>query len=328
MQIQALATITEGTYNNTTTKEEDIYSATVYLSKVGEGSLFISSNQEEIEEAIAKGARAFLYDDESIMIGDESLAWIKVDDIQAAAFKLTQEIISDEEATFYYFNEHELAFLKMIQKRKSDIEFLKGDWKKVFETVLNSKKKIFIGTDLEMMRLLRPKAQRLVKEVDGYIISDTLFRSTFKVEKYVYQYKELVPFHLEHILKVVAFCQSHGFEYAIENITYIKKFTPLFIEGEPGINEQSKNDKTVIVCDNLEDIIEARLYIVAPSAWVVKSIVLTPPKTKVDGVKRPTYYHSTEEILDALKGSNFNYAFIYSKDASVKEAIRQEYELY
>jgi ferrochelatase len=327
MQIEALIAVVDGTLN-AGNKEASIYAATLYPAKVGEGSLFISSSKEEIKEAIDRGATAIIYDDETIMISDSSLAWIKVEDIMQAAFKITQEVVSDEEASFYYFNEHELAFLKMIQKRKSDIEFLSNDWKKVFEAVLNSKKKIFIGTDLALMRLLRPKAKRLVKEVDGYIISDTLFRSTFKVEKYVYQHKELVPFHLEHILKVVAFCQAHEFEYAIENIRYIKKFTPLFIEGEPGINEQSKNDRTVIVCDNLEDIVEARLYILAPSAWVVKSIVLTPPKTKVDGVKRPTYYHSTEDILDTLKGSNFNYAFIYSHDNSIKEAIKKEYELY
>jgi len=327
MQIERLVELTQGTINETS-KVESIYSATVHLAKVGEGSLYISSSQVDIDEAIAKGATAIVYDDETIMISDENLAWIKVEDIMIAAFAITQEVVEEGEAIFYYFSEHELAFLKMIQKRKSDIEFLPSDWRKMFESVLNSKKKIFISTDLELMRKLRPKALRLVKEVDGYVISDTLFRSTFKVEKYVYQYKEMVPFHLEHLLKVVAFCQSHGFEYSIEHITYIKKFTPIFIEGEPGINEETKNDRTVIVCDNLEDIVEARFYIVAPSAWVVKSIVLTPPKTKVGGVKRPTYYTSYEEILDTLKGANFNYAFIYSDDNGVKEAIRKEYHLY
>jgi len=327
MELERLVEITAGRLAEGS-KVEGIYSATVHLAKVGEGSLFISNSQEDIAEAIKKGASTLLYDDESIMISDASLAWIKVEDIMLAAFKITQDVISDEEALFYYFNDHELAFLKMIQKRKSDIEFLTSDWKKSFEAVLNSKKKIFISTDLEMMKKLRPKAKRLVKEVDGYIISDTLFRSTFKVEKYVYQYKEMVPFHLEHLLKVVAFCQSHGFEYTIENITYIKKFTPLFIEGEPGINEESKNDRTVIVCDNLEDIVQARLYIIQPSGWVVKSIVLTPPKTKVEGVKRPSYYTNNEEILDILQGSNFNYAFIYSKDNDVKQGIKEAYELF
>ncbi len=327
MQIEKLLEVVEGSINDTS-RIEAIYSATVYLAKVGEGSLFISDNQEEIDAAIAKGASAILYADEAIMIRDMGLAWIKVEDIMIAAFQITQEVVDDEEALFYYFNEHELAFLKMIQKRKSDIEFLSSDWKKVFESVLNSKKKFFLSTDLEMMRKLRPKARKLVKEVDGYIISDTLFRSTFKVEKYVYQYKEMVPFHLEHVLKVVHFCQTHGFEYAIENIRYIPKFTPLFIEGEPMLNEESKNDRTVIVCDNLEDIIEARLYVNAPSAWIVKSIVLTPPKTTVEGVKRPSYYSSHEEALDILKGANFNYAFIYAKDKSIKDAIRKEYALF
>ena len=326
MQIEKLVELTAGKLNETS-KIESIYSATVHLSKVGEGSLFISDLQEDIDEALKKGATTILYADETIMIGDESLAWIKVEDIMMAAFKILGEVVDDEEALFYYFNEHELAFLKMLQKRKSDIEFLASDWKKTFELVLNSKKKIFISTDLEMMKKLRPKAKKLVKEVDGYIISDTLFRSTFKVEKYVYQYKEMVPFHLEHVLKVVHFCQTHGFEYAIENIKYIHKFTPLFIEGEPSLNEESKNDRTVIVCDNKEDIVEARMYVLAPSNWVVKSIVLTPPKHKVEGVKRATYYTSHEEILETLQGANFNYAFVYAEDKSVKEAIKREYNL-
>ena len=327
MQIEKLVALTAGKLNETS-KVDSIYSATVHLAKVGEGSLFISNSQKEIDEAISKGASTLLYADEAIMISDESLAWIKVEDIEVAAFKITQEVVGDDEALFYYFNAHELAFLKMLQKRKSDIEFLPHDWKKTFELVLNSKKKFFISTDLEMMKKLRPKAKRLVKEVDGYLISDTLFRSTFKVEKYVYQYKELVPFHLEHVLKVVHFCQTHGFEYAIENIRYINKFTPLFIEGEPSLNEETKNDRTVIVCDNKEDIVEARMYVSAPSAWIVKSIVLTPPKTKIEGVKRPSYYTSDEEALDIIKSANFNYAFIYSMDKSIKDSIRKEYGLF
>ncbi len=327
MQIEKLIELTAGVVNETS-KIESIYSATVHLAKVGEGSLFISDSQEEIEEAIKKGASTLLYADASIMISDESLAWIKVGDLELAAFKITQEVVSDEEALFYYLNDHELAFLKMLQKRKSDIEFLSSVWKKAFETVLNSKKKFFISTDLEMTKKLRPKARKLVKEVDGYVISDTLFRSTFKVEKYVYQYKEMVPFHLDHVLKVIHFCQTHGFEYTIENICYINKFTPIFIEGEPSLNEESKNDRTVIVCDNKEDIVSARMYVSAPSAWIVKSIVLTPPKTKVEGVKRPSYYSSHEEALDIIKSANFNYAFVYTKDKSIKDSIRKEYELF
>ncbi|HIP46599.1 MAG TPA: hypothetical protein EYG95_03465 [Campylobacterales bacterium] len=327
MQIEKLVELTAGTINETS-KIESIYSATVHLAKVGEGTLFISDSQEEIDAAIAKGATTILYADESIMIGDENLAWIKVEDIMIAAFKITGDVVSDEEALFYYFNDHELAFLKMLQKRKSDIEFLPCDWKKTFELVLNSKKKYFISTDLEMMKKLRPKAKKLVKEVDGYVISDTLFRSTFKVEKYVYQYKEMTPFHLDHVLKVIHFCQTHGFEYGIENIKYLNKFIPLFIEGEPSLNEESKNDRTVIICDNIEDIVAARMYVSAPSNWVVKSIVLTPPKTKVEGAKRPSYYTSHEEAIDIIRSANFNYAFVYTKDKSLKDSIRKEFELY
>ena len=51
------------------------------------------------------------------------------------------------------------------------------------------------------------------------------------------------------------------------------------------------------------------------------------PKHKVEGVKRATYYTSHEEILETLQGANFNYAFVYAEDKSVKEAIKREYNL-
>ena len=59
MQIENLIELVSGTINETA-RVESIYSATVYLAKVGEGSLFISDNQEEIDEAIKKGATSII----------------------------------------------------------------------------------------------------------------------------------------------------------------------------------------------------------------------------------------------------------------------------
>jgi ferrochelatase len=325
MQITKLVDLVGGELSNDSNIEE-IYNATVVLKKVDEASLFISDDKLEIDEAIKNGAKAIIYKDDKVR-SNNLVAWIRVDDIQKAAFLIAEYVVSDEDASFYYLTPREITFFKMIAIYQRDIEYLGNDWKKVFERILNSKKKIFIATDIDLIKKARKKVKVLKKEVDGYIISDTLFRTTFRVGKYVYQYKEFSPIYMDTLLKVVAFCEDNLQEYSLDKIRHFNGFMPLFIEGEPALNEQSKNNRIVIVCDCLDDISKARDYTKLPSGWVVKTVVLTPPKTKIDGAIKPIYYRDEDDILDILQGSNFNYAFIYSDDIKIINMIKKEYNL-
>ena len=57
------------------------------LKKVKRENLFISNDIEEIKEAIKKGAYGVLFSKDLNIIDDE-IAWIKVDNIQDALFRL------------------------------------------------------------------------------------------------------------------------------------------------------------------------------------------------------------------------------------------------
>ena len=100
MKIEDILNLTEGTLSNTP-KVQAIESATVFPSKVDHGDLFFSSNQEEIDKAIENGAYAIVYDDENIVRHDEEIAWIKVSNIQLAAFKLIRYVVIKKEAIFF-----------------------------------------------------------------------------------------------------------------------------------------------------------------------------------------------------------------------------------
>jgi len=155
MKIEDILNLTEGTLSNTP-KVQAIESATVYYSKVEHGDLFFSSNQEEIDKAIENGAYAIVYDDENIVRSDDEIAWIKVSNIQLAAFKLIRYVIIKKEAQFFLLSEHELTFLKMILLHKNNISFISNDWRKAFEQILNSDGSLFVGTDKELMKLIKP----------------------------------------------------------------------------------------------------------------------------------------------------------------------------
>ena len=129
MKIEDILNLTEGILTNAP-KVQAIEAATVYYSKVDHGDLFFSSSQEEIDQAIENGAYAIVYDNENIIQKDDEIAWIKVSDIQLAAFKLIRYVVIKKEASFFLLLEHELTFLKMILTHKTNISFIGDDWRK------------------------------------------------------------------------------------------------------------------------------------------------------------------------------------------------------
>jgi len=326
MKIEDILNLTEGTLSNTP-KVQAIEAATVYHSKVDHGDLFFSSNQEEIDKAIENGAYAIVYDDENIVRKDEEIAWIKVSDIQLAAFKLIRYVIIKKDAKFFLLSKHELTFLKMILTHKSNISFISNDWRKAFEQILNSEDSLFVGTDKELMKLIKPDVAKLEREVEGYPVSDTLFRTTFKVGGFVYQEKELIPFHLEYLLRVIDFCENQDLPYSVDRIKYTKHFLPVFIDLKLKSTRPSNSDRVAIFTDSLSDITKAREYVMRSNMWV-KSIVLTPPKTKVPGIDHPHWFNNEEEVRELLKSIHFNYAFIYNADKSILNTIKEEYSLF
>ncbi|MEA2029068.1 MAG: hypothetical protein U9N49_08845, partial [Campylobacterota bacterium] len=309
MKIEDIVNLTNGALQNEPTIKA-VEGVSLFPSKIDQGDLFISSNQEEIDRAIENGAYAILYDDASIDISDSEVAWIKVESIYAASFRIVRYVILNRDVTFRYLNDHEMTYLKMIATQKSNITILYDDWKKAFEQIVNASGRIYVGSNLEMMRTIKPDMKVLSKQVDGYMIGGTLFKSTFKVEKFVYQEKEFVPFHFDTLARVVAFCQEQELPYSIDRLKYTKHFTPIFINSDLTKTHPKNSDQVIIFVDNLEDIVEAREYIKHNGQWI-KSIILTPPNTKVKEVHdNPYWFNDDHEAIEILKTAHFNYAFV------------------
>ena len=326
MKIEDLLNLTAGEVVSNPTVTA-INSVSVYPSKIDQGDLFISNNPDEIAIALKKGAYGIIFSDSSIEITDSEVAWIQVDEIEKAAFKLIRYVLISRDASFYLFTEHELSFMKMVITQKSNLEILPNDWRKMFEKILNSDSKMFIGINTALMKMIKPDVSILNKEASCEIITDTLFRTTFKINGYIYQEKEITPFHVDILKRVVEFCDKYDFPYDLDRVRYTKHFVPVFIDGFLNISVPSKSDKVAIFTDNLDDIYKAREYVRYNGAWV-KTIVLTPPKTKVDGVDRPNWYNNIDEARDILKNSYFNYAFVYELDRTMLPKIKEEYSLF
>ena len=322
MTIEKLLEITGGVCINDSSKEE-VQSATVHIKRVSEYDLFISDDIQEIKEALKLGASAILYQGEKELELQTDAALIKVDSIEDSALKIISHIVKeDENMYFYLLKPQAITFFKMIQLKSRDVEYIPDDWKKAFELIINSEKAIFVSSNKELLQKIKPKIKRYNKSAAGYNVEDTLFRSTFRVDKYVYQHKKMTPFHLEHLLKAVALCNEHHLEYSIDKVQYTKHFMPIFIEEETFIQKGEISDHVVIVVDNLEDITEGREYAKTAKVTMSKSIVFAPPKVKIESYTKPTTFKDPVSLVTAVKTTSFNYGFVYTDKKEDLEALR------
>ena len=321
MTVEDILNLTEGTLRNQPAVRA-VEGATTFPSKVDHGDLFFAANPEDIPAALANSAYVIVHEGET-PITDEEVAWIQVENVEKAAFRLLRYVLLKKEAEFVRLLPHEMSFLRQILIHRGNVTFLANTWFKAFEQVLNGDGHLFVSSDAHLLDQIKPDAFRLEEEAEGYRVSDTLFRSTFRVGKYVYQDREMVPFHLPHLLRVVAFCDAHDLPYAIDKVRYTRHFLPVYINGKFEVVPKGSSDRVLIFTDNIPDIVAAREYVKFQTTWV-KSIVLTPPKTKVDHVERPHWFTTPEEAHAILKQFHFNYAFIYSLDKAVLKSFQPQ----
>ena len=319
MKIEDILNLTEGELKSSP-EITAINAATAFPSKIEHGDMLFASSIEDIETAVANGAYAIVYEDDSVVISDNEIAWIKVNSVKESAFRLLRYVLLNKEAEFHLLDRHEMSLLRMILTHKGTIKFLSNEWNKAFEQILNGEGFLFVSSDEELMRLIKPESLRLTAKADGYPVTDTLFRTTFRIDKYVYQDIRLVPFHLDYLLRVVALCDKYELPYTIDRIKYTKHFMPVFIDNNLNSVPQGSSDKVLIFTDSVENIVKARDYVRYQSTWV-KSIVLTPPKTKVLNVDRPYWYTNSAEATEILKSIHCNYAFIYSQDSDMYKSL-------
>ncbi len=310
MYIENLLNLIDGKIINEP-KVKKVESATIYPSKVEMGDLFFACNKEDISKAVENGAYAVVYEGTKPKIEDREIAYIEVSSIKEATIKFLRFILTQKESQIYYFEDIESSFLKLITNKKSSLyTILSDNWQKSFESVLNSDYEIFITTNLEDAKNLSPNYKTLDELVNGYIISDSLLKTTFKIEKYIYQNVEMAPFFIDNLRKVVKFCKDNEISYDINRLKYTKEFKPIFIDKNLNAMPKGSSERVLIFVTSTFIIDKSIEYLREQSKWI-KSLIFTPPKTKLDTITKPTWYKSPQEVKDILKKEHFNYAFCY-----------------
>ncbi len=288
--------------------------ATIFPSKVELGDLFFAIDEESAKKALQNGAYAIVFEGD-LPIEENDVAYIKVTSLQEATIKFLRYIILQKKQKIFYMNEIESALLKQILLRKSKLfAIAPNNWQKRFELILNSNYEIIILNDLECAQKLTPQYLTLEKKCKGEIIDDSLLKTTFKLEKFIYQNIPIPPFYFEYLQKVTAFLKQFDTPYDINKIHYFNAFHPFYINNFLQALPKGKSDKVVIFTNHLPTINKALLYIKKSSKWT-KAIVITPPEIKLEENLKPFWAKNNQEVQAILKREYFTFTFCYQFNA-------------
>lgn len=223
------------------------------LKKVGDGDLFISSNIDEIQEAIKKGAFGIVFDfpiDVSTL--DNEIAWIKVDDINNAIIKLLRFKLANTKLQSYLVDFIAYEFISVLANANKNIYFVEEPTKSL-ELLQNIEdNEILISTNHHFLKSIYPKSETLEIENIPFqnLIIHSIFETSFLFEE-EYFYKARVPYiYLNHLLTIKKVFSLETIDFGkLKNVGFMQ---PMFINKQNQIVEYGKSNRFILTAEHEE----------------------------------------------------------------------------
>jgi hypothetical protein len=265
------------------------------LKDVKGGYLFISDNEDEIKEAIKKGAYAILSKEYHPIIDDE-IAWIRVDDIKKSLLKL-----------FKY------KFLNKILYFCDEISY------EIINS-MNKDNRLLVFNDFDV---------KVLRDYDYYVTSNVLFKdmATFYLEKqtklevldttlftmkikYEKEYNLIFPsLYLEKLSKSIFFFESNELKFSLNSLK-INRLYPIFVNRFNEIVKFGSTDRVIISG-------------IKKDKYLTKDLNFIFEKAKYANIK---FYDNTN--INDLYSDEFNFAVLIDVKIELEEKIDKEETLF
>ena len=305
MQISALTDIVEGSLLNSPSISF-ITQTHTNIKKVNEGDAFFAKTQDEIEQAIKKGAFAIIFDFHTEII-DTEIAWIKVESFHKAASNILRYKLLEHKNKFIKTNKIFFNLLNIFKtKELSNVILLKNDLTKDFEVLndLESERLIF-GTDLELLNAISGDVMILEnKKFDiRNLTSHSLFETSFSHKDKFFDKIKLPTVYINDLLQ-----QLELFNYTLDlkKLNNFNLFKPVFVNKSKQIVPYGQTNRFILASQD-EDISNIEIS------------YLTEHYGYGDIKILETAYLSEDKIYQTIKELDFN--ALYCKDSDIDKII-------
>jgi len=290
----------------------------VFDSKaVKRGDLFIAFKEEMIEDAIFNGAYGVMFD-KPTQITDDEIAWIKVKDCEISLKKLLRFILVEKSIRTYKCNE---IILKLALQTVTEQNFIiiHGEIRQIYKKLLNiDNNSIILFSPTLSDEDIFTNINTIPKNTKKLITlkEHTLFEISFIYENIFYERQQLSPFFIPYLEILFNFYKELNINFRLKKFTQINNFEISFINKNFELKDFGSTDRVLIFEHNQEFVKSEIEYLKNNATWA-KIIYILPSSTKIKLATNIYRYNNSNEILEILRKTKFNFALIVGVDKSI-----------
>jgi ferrochelatase len=284
--------------------------------RVKNGDLFIAINQDDIKLAVENGAYGIIFDKENIEIHDNEIAWIKVEDVNRSIFDYIRMYLSQNKKDIFFVTPFQIEILNQLNIKKIATIDVKND--NFFDTIVNEDTNIFLTDEDLVLKITKSFIDYRYMKIDKYdIINSSMFETTFKTKRNLYNKIKIPKFLLEELLQLEKMLKIIDIEINLSDIKFSEYFNPIFIDNNFTKKEFGKTQNVLILNHN-PIYIDKQIDFLSQFKWA-KIVLLSDEYDIVELNNKIKYYENIEDLIQKLKEIDFNIAIYYGKNSNIIE---------
>ena len=290
-----------------------IYDIKSDIKKLHEGDLFIAREMHEIDEAVASGAFAVVYDNDH-EITDDEIAWIKVDDVKNAALKLCRYLLSTLDIEAYYIDKTIFGFASIYKNDFDKDVILLGS--SIFDNIsliksIEEKSSCLLCYDRDIIKAVYPDFKELSESehVVQNLTAHSLFEISFSHKERFYNRIKLPLLYLNDFLTFTDFIGKH---IDTAKLKVWDVFKPVFVDRFLNILENGKSGRFILGSKD-EDRAQREIAYLKKEFKYGKSVILAPYGYENKDIEVISYKND-EDIKNSLKTIGYNGIYIIGKE--------------
>lgn len=289
---------------------------TFNLKDVSLGSAFLAVNasDDDVRIAVKKGAYAIIFDN-NFEVENEEIAYIKVENLNSAMFKLMRFTVALNSVKFIKVSSLMLKILKNIKFNKN-INLATYVVEKLFINVINAKNgEIFFSDDEELIKKITLNFETIhLNFEDESKNNGSIFFSKFEYKDQIYNLN-LPQIFIPEILTVLDFMDKENIEIKFRDLRNLGHFEPIFVDKFYNIKGFGESYRAFIVENDEELFIREAKFL---NNKFKNGIITMSPKNS--NLKTDIKFDSLEEIKVVY---DFHYALVLGDKSEILNILTQ-----
>ncbi|BBG66038.1 hypothetical protein NNO_1335 [Hydrogenimonas sp.] len=218
--------------------------------KVSRGSLFVTGNPEEIEEALRNGAYGIVTD-KKVSPTDDEVAWIEVENLSDTLVKLLRLWLVINPRRFVQVSPQVMEFMRMTACGRNAL-LLPEDRMKAGETILaSSAEQTLFSDNRTLLEHMGTETFHLKPDIPAFTpVADLIFESSFILDGVFHERVPLPPCMQPIFLEAVGLLAASGADYTLSHLGHTPSFEPVFVDSRLNAMEPGSTEQVLIFADS------------------------------------------------------------------------------